>query len=166
MFAIHSGQNAAAICPQLTATAVICSSSLLQPTNPLEPVETLPPTPPALLPCSSQALKWTGRLSSHSIPMFFPRPLRKRVLKMNMRQFLPTFDSEKPKDFVCTQRNVFLSNAMPLPENAWEACTRPTLFRCPVEMHMEMLAGQGKRIGLHCGSDSRWQIGCVRAEHR
>lgn len=45
MFAIHSGQNAAAICPQLTATAVICSSSLLQPTNPLEPVETLPLNP-------------------------------------------------------------------------------------------------------------------------
>lgn len=78
--------------------------------------------------------------------MFFPQPRpKKEFWKWTWGDFFAHIWLRKPKDFVCTQRNVFLSNAMPLPENAWVACTKPTLFHCPVEMHMEMLPDRKKK---------------------
>lgn len=131
MFAIHSRPNAAAICPQVAATAVICTSSLLQPTDPLEPVETLPltPTPPPSTPFLCFNSSAAQQLEDYPLSLYLClltsyAPAKKRGKKA----ILVHIWLRKSKDIICTQRNVFLSNAMPLPEYAWEAFTRLTLF--------------------------------------
>lgn len=168
MFAIHSGQNAAAICPQLTATAVICSSSLLQPTNPLEPVETLPLNPP--LCCSpSAAQRWSG-LEDYHLTQYLcssPNSAKKEFWKWPWGNFLPTFDSENPKTLFALKG--MRSSQMPCPYQRMHGkpaqgqhCSTAPLkctWRC-------CWTGKKKRIALHCGWDSCWQIGRVWAEHR
>lgn len=120
MFAIHSRTNAAAICPQLTATAVICSSPLLPPTDPLEPVETLPPNRRLRARTLQQPSNWSGlkdyRLSQYlcSLPSHAPANLKKKkFLKWTGGKFffLPTFESENPKTLFALSR--MCSSKMP-----------------------------------------------------
>lgn len=99
MFAIHSRPSAAAICPQLAATAVICTSSLLQPTNRPSGASGKPFPSPICALTLQQPSNWSGLEVYH---LFCPsiRTCKKKereFFKWTGGNFCPRLTQKLPK---------------------------------------------------------------------
>lgn len=83
------------------------------------------------------------------------------ALEMNPSALCPHFDTWSPRPLWSIQRNLFLSNATSLTENAWKAFTRPTLFLRPVKMHMETLLKEKPGCSAVGENSGGWRIGSL-----